>query len=88
MAKFVPGTDDKPDFEAVISRFLSSKSEHSIQYCVFDILYYEEKSVMLKPLIELKELLERILPSNDLFVYVRHFEGKVRRYMSSLRHNH
>lgn len=45
-------------------------------YCVFDILYYEGKSVMLKPLIERKELLERILPSNDLFVFVRYFEGQ------------
>ncbi|PAD19893.1 hypothetical protein CHH64_17000 [Terribacillus saccharophilus] len=59
-----------------MSRFLSSKSGHSIQYCVFDILYYEGKSVMLKPLIERKELLERILPCNELFVYVQHFEGQ------------
>jgi DNA ligase-1 len=72
----VPGTDDKPDFEAMMARFLSSKNEHSVQYCAFDILYYNGKSVMQRPLIERKELLEQVLPANDLFVFVRHFEGQ------------
>jgi DNA ligase 1 len=72
----VPGADDKPDFEAMMARFLSSKNEYSVQYCVFDILYYEGKSVMQRPLIERKELLEQVLPADDLLVFVRHFEGQ------------
>lgn len=72
----VPGREDKPDFEAMMARFLSNKTEHQVQFCIFDILYYKGKNVMMQPLIERKQLLQQVLPEDDLFVYVRHFEGQ------------
>ena len=30
----------RPDFEAVMERLMSSKSEHQISFTVFDIIYY------------------------------------------------
>ncbi|MGG1594735.1 hypothetical protein [Terribacillus saccharophilus] len=72
----VPGEEDKPDFEAMMARFLSSKTDYYVQYCVFDILYYKGTNVMFKPLIDRKMLLQEVLPADDRFVYVQHFEGQ------------
>ncbi|PAF38818.1 hypothetical protein CHH58_05180 [Terribacillus saccharophilus] len=72
----VPGEEDKPDFEAMMARFLSSKTDYHVQYCVFDILYYKGTNVMFKPLIDRKMLLQEVLPADERFVYVQHFEGQ------------
>lgn len=39
-----------PDFEAVMERFISSKSAHQIVYCVFDVIYKDGQSIASKPL--------------------------------------
>lgn len=46
-----------PDFEAVMERFMSSKSSHNIVYCVFDVIQLIGLSLAAKPLIERKESL-------------------------------
>ena len=56
----VTDLEGKPDFEAMMERFQFHRSEHSIQYCVFDIIYYKGKKLTL-PLVERKMLLEKVL---------------------------
>lgn len=46
----VPGDDGKPEFELMMERFQSSKSNHFIQYCVFDIIQYNDQNVTSLPL--------------------------------------
>lgn len=49
-------TDSKgrPDFEAMLERFQSSNSNYEIEFCVFDLLYYQNENIMRKPLMEKK----------------------------------
>ncbi len=51
----------KRDFESMMERFQSKRSAHSIQYVVFDVIYYNGDKVANKSLIERKELLESFL---------------------------
>lgn len=53
----VPGLTGAGDFEAVMERFLSRKSNHPIVFCLFDILRLDGVSVTSKPLYKRKELL-------------------------------
>lgn len=71
-------TDQKgcPDFDAMMERFQSRRSEHHVTFCAFDILYYDHDSVMYLPLIERKELLKRILPQHPHAAYVQHIVGR------------
>lgn len=55
----------KPDFEAVMERFRSSKSQHEVVFSVFDILYYEGKKITHFPLIERKAILEKVIPEDS-----------------------
>ncbi|MGM0968642.1 MAG: ATP-dependent DNA ligase [Bacillota bacterium] len=45
------------DFEAIMKRFMSKKSDLSIVYCVFDIIFKDGYSIAVKPLSERKNLL-------------------------------
>ncbi|MCY8102343.1 MULTISPECIES: RNA ligase family protein [Bacillus] len=53
----VPGLTGAGDFEAVMERFQSRKSNHPIVFCLFDILRLDGVSVTSKPLYKRKELL-------------------------------
>lgn len=59
-------TDDRgrPDFEAVMERFRSKKSQHAISFSVFDILYSNHEKVTGLPLLERKELLRDVVPDD------------------------
>jgi DNA ligase 1 len=59
-------TDSKgrPNFEAVMEKFSSHKCDHRVVFMVFDILYFKGKSVMDRPLLERKELLNEALPND------------------------
>lgn len=81
----VTDQNGKPDFEAMMERFMSSKSGHPIQYCVFDLLYHKGENTMFKPLYERKALLEGILPTDDKIVYVQHLEGHGQQYFDLIR---
>ncbi|GGB72260.1 hypothetical protein [Fictibacillus barbaricus] len=60
-------TDDsgKPDFEAIMARFMSSKNNEQVTYVAFDILMYKGKSVKGLPLLARKELLAEIIPADS-----------------------
>jgi DNA ligase-1 len=65
----------KPDFEAMMERFQSKKSNHTIQYCVFDIIYHKDQKVTHLPLHDRKELLDQIVEDTDLICKVRWMYG-------------
>lgn len=58
-----------------MERFHSKKSNHTLQYCVFDIIYYKGKKVTSLPLIERKELLMELNFNSNLVVPVQWMEG-------------
>ncbi|WJV20771.1 RNA ligase family protein [Rossellomorea marisflavi] len=51
----------KPDFEAMMERFQSKRSTHPVSYSVFDVIHYNNANVSYKPLIERKEILDKII---------------------------
>src|SRR5690606_5483534 len=51
----------KPDFEAVLERFNSKKSQHEITFCVFDIIYLNNEQLRKLPLIERKEIINQLI---------------------------
>ncbi|MCP9283587.1 ATP-dependent DNA ligase [Bacillus safensis] len=53
----VAARDGAADFEAMMERFMSKKSDHSIVYCVFDVIFKNGDSIAAKPLSERKNLL-------------------------------
>ncbi|MED3687259.1 hypothetical protein P4534_00155 [Peribacillus butanolivorans] len=55
----------------MMERFQSKNSEHAIQYCVFDVIYYNGQKVTHLPLHERKELLDKIVEDTDLICKVR-----------------
>ncbi|MGE7637629.1 RNA ligase family protein [Peribacillus frigoritolerans] len=65
----------KPDFEAIMERFQSKKSEHAIQFCVFDVIYHNCQKVAYLPLYERKELLDKIVDDTELICKVRWISG-------------
>jgi DNA ligase 1 len=76
----VTDSDSKPDFEAMMERFMSSKSEHSVQYCVFDVIFYAGEKVAHLPLIERKELLQSFLKTTNEIVLVQWMYGNGEAY--------
>lgn len=73
-----------PIFENVISRFHMrniTKIKHMataapVTFCVFDILFYQGKSVMSLPLLQRKAILDEILPGNTRsIIKVQYMEG-------------
>ncbi|MFB3164720.1 ATP-dependent DNA ligase [Neobacillus sp. 179-J 1A1 HS] len=76
-------TDNKgrPDFEAVMERFMSIKSEHNISYSVFDIIYYNGEKVTNLPLLERKDLVNKVIPEDTLLINkVQWIEGNAKQY--------
>ena len=74
----------KPDFEELMSRFhVSSPNRIStmsrikpVTFCVFDVVYHDDKKVSNLPLSERKELLDNILPEDlPLINKVRSIQG-------------
>jgi bifunctional non-homologous end joining protein LigD len=47
-----------------------------LQYCVFDLIYLDDKDLRKRPLIERKEMLEAILPDDPFIQYSTHVWGK------------
>ncbi|GLO66245.1 ATP-dependent DNA ligase [Oceanobacillus kimchii] len=71
-----PDDKGKPDFEAIMKRFSSINSNISIQYCVFDILYYNNEKLTSKSLLYRKEILEESHPNDDsILTKVRWIKG-------------
>ncbi|MGX1266730.1 DNA ligase-1 [Rossellomorea marisflavi] len=51
----------KPDFEAVMERFKSKRSPHSISFSVFDVLYFNHEKVTGLPLVDRKDILQDVI---------------------------
>jgi DNA ligase-1 len=84
----VPDENGKADFESLMQRFHSNKSIHQILYCVFDILYYKSVSVMHLPLLERKELIHDLFPSNiDNLIIVPYIQGDAVQYFQATQNN-
>lgn len=61
------GTNGKPDFYRLLSRDLKKTYKNDnlkICFVVFDVMFYENNSVMNRPLLERKNLLQKLLPLN------------------------
>jgi DNA ligase 1 len=76
----VTDSEGKPDFEAMMERFMSSKSRVSIQYCVFDVIYFAGNKVTNLPLFERKELLDSFLQPTTEIVKVQWMHGNGEAY--------
>lgn len=50
---------------------MSNKSQHQIQFCVFDILYLNGEKMTELPLLHRKEWLTKVMPDNDIVVPVQ-----------------
>jgi DNA ligase 1 len=82
----VTDRNGKPDFEAVMERFMSKKSEHEISFTVFDILYLNGEKITHLPLINRKEILENVIPEdNPLLNKVKWIEGNAIQYFELIK---
>ncbi len=76
----------KPDFEAVMERFKSMKSEHRISFSVFDVIYCNNIKTTSLPLIERKALLEKIITEDTpLLNKVKWIEGNAIQYFDLIK---
>jgi DNA ligase 1 len=68
-----------PDFEAMMSRFMSKRNileEGTLSYVVFDIIKYKGEPVTRLPLIERKQLLNEVIyTDSSLVAKVKYIEG-------------
>lgn len=71
----------KPDFESVMERFMSKKSEHNISFSVFDVMYFNGDKVTGLPLLSRKEILgDLITEDTPLLNKVQWVEGNGTQY--------
>ncbi len=66
----VINSDGKPDFQLL--QHYSENQDKPIQYCVFDLLKLNGHDTTQLSLIERKELLEKIIPKNEVIKYSDH----------------
>lgn len=81
-------TDDqgRPDFEAVMERFRSKRSLHSISFSVFDILYLNNEKITSLPLLERKGILVDVIADDTpLLNKVQWVEGKGVQYFELIK---
>ncbi|WHY93121.1 ATP-dependent DNA ligase [Neobacillus cucumis] len=81
-------TDNKgrPDFEACMERFLSTKSGHQISFSVFDIIYYKGDKINNLPLLDRKGILGEVISEDTpLFNKVKWVEGNAKQYFELIK---
>ncbi|WP_328824028.1 hypothetical protein [Niallia circulans] len=84
----VSDENGRPSFEETMERFMSKKSKHHIQFCVFDIIYLHGKKVSSLPLLERKALLEDVIPSNHPHIAtVKWMRGHATAYFDLVKQN-
>ncbi|MEH7381766.1 RNA ligase family protein [Bacillus sp. JJ1533] len=84
----VSDENGKPDFESTMERFMSSKTNHHAQFCVFDIIYFKGEKVVSLPLLERKTLLQDVLPTNHPHVAaVQWIQGNGSAYFDLIKQN-
>lgn len=84
----VTNAQGKPDFEAVMERFMSKKSEHNISFSVFDVIYANGEKTTSIPLIDRKEILEDLITEDTpLLNKVQWTEGNGIPYFDLVKQN-
>ncbi len=83
----VSDSEGKPDFEAMMERFQSKRSEHTIQYCIFDVLYHKGEKVTHLPLLQRKELLDSLVENEKHISKVQWLHGNGRAYFDLVKQN-
>ncbi|NWQ40396.1 ATP-dependent DNA ligase [Bacillus sp. EB106-08-02-XG196] len=82
----VSDTAGKPDFEAMMSRFMSSKDRTPVTFVAFDIIQHEGSSVTTLPLLDRKELLAEIIPTDSSILAKTQFiEGHGEAYFDAIK---
>jgi DNA ligase 1 len=78
--------DGKPDFEAMISRFMSSKDKSPVSFVAFDVIQHEGDRVTKLPLLERKEILAEIVPNDSSLITKSQFiEGHGEAYFEAIK---
>lgn len=76
----------RPDFEAVMERFMSRKSVHQISFSVFDVIYHKGEKITNLPLLERKEILNKLISEDTpLFNKVQWIEGNAEQYFELIK---
>ncbi|WP_223592755.1 ATP-dependent DNA ligase [Neobacillus bataviensis] len=82
----VSGNDGKPDFEAMMSRFMSSRDKTPVTFVTFDVIQHEGERVTKLPLLERKELLADIVPTDTALIAKTQFiEGHGEAYFEAIK---
>jgi DNA ligase-1 len=69
-----------------MERFKSKKSEHSISFCVFDIIYFNGNKITNLPLLERKEILAKVITEDTpLLNKVQWIEGNGVQYFELIK---
>ncbi|WP_141431918.1 RNA ligase family protein [Bacillus sp. 03113] len=78
--------EGKPDFEAAMSRFMSSRDTTPISFVAFDVIHHEGKRVTSRPLLERKELLAELIPTDSALLAKTQFvEGHGAAYFDAVK---
>ncbi|WP_090646566.1 RNA ligase family protein [Paenibacillus sp. UNC496MF] len=83
----VTDCEGKPDFEAMMSRFQSKKSNTKTTFCAFDILRHRGIDVTSLPLARRKELLAEAFQDTQHYSKVQHIEGNSIAYFEAIKQN-
>jgi DNA ligase 1 len=82
----VSDNNGKPDFEAVMSRFMSSKDRSPVTFVTFDIIQHKGERVTRFPLLERKALLDDIVPNNtSLITKTQFIQGQGEAYFDAIK---
>lgn len=76
----------KPDFEAMMGRFMSSKDKTPVTFVTFDVLEHNGERVTNLPLLERKDILEDIVPVDGTRIAKTQFlEGHGEAYFDAIK---
>ncbi|MEH7374936.1 ATP-dependent DNA ligase [Neobacillus drentensis] len=82
----VPDSAGKPDFEAMMSRFMSSKDKSPVSFVVFDVIQHEGDRITKLPLLERKEILAELVPNDSVLIAKSQFiEGHGEAYFDAIK---
>jgi DNA ligase 1 len=82
----VSDNSGKPDFEAVMSRFMSSKDRTPVTFVAFDVIQRKGERITNLPLLERKEVLAEIVPEdNTLIAKTQFIEGHGEAYFDAVK---
>ncbi|ULT57413.1 ATP-dependent DNA ligase [Neobacillus drentensis] len=76
----------KPDFEAVMNRFMSSKDKSPITFVAFDVIQHKGNRITNLPLLERKEVLAGLVPEdNTMIAKMQFIEGHGEDYFDAIK---